>query len=75
MVQSICIFSCMGGRPGISRNVCFLPIIIFAFLRDQVTEEKKKLNIPETVNEGFMSDASDDEGMWQLVTQSVGFYL
>ncbi|XP_076804273.1 uncharacterized protein LOC143448417 isoform X6 [Clavelina lepadiformis] len=32
-----------------------------------VTEEKRRLNIPETVNEGFMSDASDDEADENMV--------
>ncbi|CAK8691079.1 unnamed protein product [Clavelina lepadiformis] len=32
-----------------------------------VTDEKRRLNIPETVNEGFMSDASDDEADENMV--------
>lgn len=37
-------------------------VLKYISLYIQSVEEKHKLNIPETFNEGFLSDASDDDG-------------
>ncbi|XP_078659165.1 uncharacterized protein LOC144904237 isoform X44 [Branchiostoma floridae x Branchiostoma belcheri] len=60
-------------RLGYISVVDTLTVVTETVTRENVVEEKQKLNVPETMNESFMSDASDEEGEETITGDTIGY--